>query len=102
MSISQIFAGFLADLIGPINTLFLSFFLGGLSQILIWSFATSMGPIMLFAILYGFAGSWFLSLVPPVVAQMFGTEDFATLVGFVVLTNSPGRLFPPLMRKPMT
>jgi len=64
----------------------------------IWSFATSMGPIMLFSIIYGFAGSWFLSLIPPVVAQMFGTEGFATLVGFVVLTNSPGRLSPLLLK----
>jgi len=80
MSTSQIFAGFLADLVRPGNTLFLSFFLGGLSQILIWSLATGMGPVMLFAVIDGFAGSWFLSLVPPVVAQMFGTEDFATLL----------------------
>lgn len=88
----RVFAGFLADLIGPVNTLFLSFFLGGLFQIVIWSFATSLGSILVFGILNGFAGSWFLSLIPPVVAQLFGTEGLATSVGFVVLSNSPGKL----------
>ncbi|GAA6026910.1 hypothetical protein JCM8097_005955 [Rhodosporidiobolus ruineniae] len=87
----RIFSGFVADTIGPVNTLFCSFFLGGLFQLTIWPHMTSFGSIMTFACLYGFVGSWFISMLPPTSAQLFGTKGLATIVGFGVLCNSPGQ-----------
>ncbi|KAJ7734768.1 major facilitator superfamily domain-containing protein [Mycena maculata] len=90
--IGRIVAGRAADRFGPINMFFLSFLLGGLSQMLIWTFAHSYATVMVFSVLYGFLGCWFLGLLPVVCAQLFGLDDLATITGFMVLANSPGQL----------
>ncbi|KAJ7630847.1 major facilitator superfamily domain-containing protein [Roridomyces roridus] len=91
--IGRILAGRLADRFGPINMLFATFFLGGLSQLILWTFAAnSYGSILAFGIIYGLVGSWFISLLPVVCAELFGTDDLATITGFMVLANSPGQL----------
>jgi hypothetical protein len=43
-----------------VNTLFLSFFLGGLLQLVYWPFAENYGSIIGFAALEGLTGSWFM------------------------------------------
>ncbi|KAF7293088.1 Monocarboxylate transporter [Mycena indigotica] len=90
--LGRIVAGRLSDRFGPINMFFTSFFLGGLSQIFIWTFANSYAAVMVFSVVYGFVGCWFLGLLPVVCAQLFGMNDLATLTGFLVLANSPGKL----------
>jgi hypothetical protein len=69
---------------------FMSFFLGGLSQLLLWTFAHSYAAVMAFSVIYGLVGCWFLGLIPVVCAQLFGLHDHATITGLMVLVNSPG------------
>ncbi|KAJ7241673.1 major facilitator superfamily domain-containing protein [Mycena haematopus] len=88
----RIIAGRFADRFGPINMFFTSFFLGGLFQIFIWTFAHSYATVIVFSVMYGFVGCWFLGLLPVVCAQLFGLNDLATITGFMILTNSPGQL----------
>ncbi|GAA5929256.1 hypothetical protein JCM3775_002290 [Rhodotorula graminis] len=88
--VGRVFGGYVADRIGPINTLFLSFFIGAMTQLLLWPRMHSFGAIMAFACLYGWFGSWFVSLLAPSCAQLFGTKGLATIVGFGILCNSPG------------
>lgn len=76
--------------IGPVNCLFLAFFLGASSQLLMWTFVRSLGSIVAFAIVYGFLGPCFLSLLPVAAAQLFGVRGLATMSGFLILCNSPG------------
>ncbi|KAJ7507086.1 major facilitator superfamily domain-containing protein [Mycena galericulata] len=90
--IGRIFAGRLADRFGPINMFFATFFLGGLSQILIWTFAHSYASVIAFSVIYGLVGCWFMGLLPVVCAQLFGHNDLATITGLMVLANSPGQL----------
>ncbi|KAF7290126.1 Monocarboxylate transporter [Mycena kentingensis (nom. inval.)] len=90
--IGRILAGQMSDRFGPLNMFFTSFFLGGLSQIFIWTFAESFAAVMVFAVVYGLIGCWFLGLLPVVCAQLFGVHDLATMTGFMVLANSPGQL----------
>ncbi|KAF7343328.1 Monocarboxylate transporter [Mycena venus] len=90
--VGRIIAGRMADRFGPINMFFTSFFLGGLSQIFIWTFAHSYAAVMVFSVIYGLVGCWFLGLLPVVCAQLFGLNDLATITGFMVLANSPGQL----------
>lgn len=75
----RIAAGFLADQIGSVNSLFLSYLLGvrdrrdevsklladlsraqGIFQVLFWPFANTMGKIIAFAALEGLVSSWAL------------------------------------------
>ncbi|KAJ6464040.1 major facilitator superfamily domain-containing protein [Mycena sanguinolenta] len=90
--IGRIVAGRFADRFGPINMFFTSFFFGGLSQIFIWTFAQSYATVIVFSVVYGLVGCWFLNLLPVVCAQLFGLNDLATITGFMVLANSPGQL----------
>ncbi|GAA6057689.1 hypothetical protein JCM3770_003845 [Rhodotorula araucariae] len=89
--IGRVMGGFIADRIGPVNTLISSFFLGGVLQLAIWPRMHSFATIMTFACLYGWFGSWFVPLLAPACAQIFGTKGLATMVGFGVLCNAPGQ-----------
>ncbi|KAK0442805.1 major facilitator superfamily domain-containing protein [Desarmillaria tabescens] len=85
-------AGKLADYLGPMNVFFSSFFFGGLFQILIWTFAKTYAAIIVFSILSGLVGCWFISLLPVVCAELFGVEGLSTITGLMILANSPGQL----------
>ncbi|PBK86442.1 MFS general substrate transporter [Armillaria gallica] len=88
----RILAGRLADYFGPINIFFSSFFFGGLFQLLIWTFAKTYASIIVFSILNGLVGCWFLSLLPVVCAELFGVQGLSTITGSMVLANSPGQM----------
>ncbi|KAK0452071.1 major facilitator superfamily domain-containing protein [Desarmillaria tabescens] len=88
----RILAGKLADYLGPMNVFFSSFFFGGLFQILIWTFAKTYAAIIVFSILSGLVGCWFISLLPVVCAELFGVEGLSTITGLMILANSPGQL----------
>ncbi|KAJ7621573.1 major facilitator superfamily domain-containing protein [Mycena polygramma] len=90
--VGRILAGRMADRFGPINMFFTSFFLGGLSQIFIWTFAQSYAVVIVFSVVYGLVGCWFAGLLPVVCAQLFGLNDLATITGFMVLVNAFGQL----------
>uniref|UniRef100_A0A0W0EYB5 Major facilitator superfamily (MFS) profile domain-containing protein n=1 Tax=Moniliophthora roreri TaxID=221103 RepID=A0A0W0EYB5_MONRR len=92
LGIGRIVAGRLADYFGPINMFFCSFFVGGLLQMVFWTFAKSYTAILVFSVLNGFIGSWFLSLLPVVCASLFSLEGLSTISGFMLLANSPGQI----------
>ncbi|KAJ3981579.1 major facilitator superfamily domain-containing protein [Lentinula detonsa] len=91
LGIGRISAGRLADIFGPINMFFCSFFVGGLLQMVFWTFARTYTAIIIFSILNGLVGSWFMSLLPVVCARLFGVEGLSTITGFMILANSPGQ-----------
>ncbi|KAJ7130399.1 major facilitator superfamily domain-containing protein [Mycena epipterygia] len=90
--IGRIIAGRMTDRFGPVNMFFATFFLGGLSQMLIWTFTHTYAAVIVFSVIYGLVGCWFLGLLPVLCAQLFGLNDLATITGFMVLANSPGQL----------
>ncbi len=57
---------------------------------LVWTFAKTYASIIVFSILNGLVGCWFLSLLPVVCAELFGIQGLLTITGFMVLANSPG------------
>ncbi|KAJ3887546.1 MFS general substrate transporter [Lentinula edodes] len=91
LGIGRITAGRLADIFGATNMFFCSFFIGGLLQMVFWTFARSYATIMVFSVLNGLIGSWFMSLLPVVCAKLFGVEGLSTITGFMILANSPGQ-----------
>ncbi|KAI0659615.1 MFS general substrate transporter [Cubamyces menziesii] len=82
--------GFLADRIGPVNSLWAMVMLSGLTQLLVWTFVSNYAGIMAFAIMYGFVCGCFLSLSPAVAAQLWGSGRLAGLSGLMLLFNLPG------------
>ncbi|KAM5533514.1 hypothetical protein V8D89_012851 [Ganoderma adspersum] len=82
--------GFMADRIGPVNTLWIAIMLSGLTQLLVWTFVSTYAGIMAFGIMYGFVCGCFLSLTPAVAAQLYGSGRLAGLSGLMLLFNLPG------------
>jgi len=56
-----------------------------------WTFARSYSAIIVFSVLNGLIGCWFLGLLPVVCAELFGVEGLSTITGFMILMNSPVR-----------
>ncbi|GAA5973398.1 hypothetical protein JCM11641_003113 [Rhodosporidiobolus odoratus] len=92
LGIGRMVAGSLADYFGPVNCLIFSFFAGGTLQLAMWSTADSYGLIIGFAALVYFLGGWFFFLMPQAAAQLFGFRGLASIVGYVVTSQSPGQL----------
>lgn len=90
-------AGWVADMIGRLNTLILSIFLCVVSCFALWlSAGDSSAMIIVFAVIFGFVSGSNLSLSPVCVGQMCKTENygryFATcwmVVAFGTLTGLP-------------
>ncbi|KAI0772349.1 major facilitator superfamily domain-containing protein [Trametes elegans] len=89
-AVGRTLVGFVADRFGPVNSLFLSVVLSGLSQLLVWMFVTSYAGIMVFATLYGLVCGCFLSLMSAVLARVYGADRLAGLSGLLLLFNAPG------------
>lgn len=47
---------------------------------------------MVYSVLNGLVGCWFISLIPVVCAELFGMEGLSTITGFMILMNAPGQL----------
>ncbi|KAF5370535.1 hypothetical protein D9757_010128 [Collybiopsis confluens] len=91
LGIGRIAAGRLADILGPINMFFCSFFFGGLLQMIFWTFARSYASFIVFSILNGLIGACFISLLAVVCAKLFGVEGLSTITGFMIVMNAPGQ-----------
>lgn len=88
----RIIIGYTADRLGSIQSLVLSLEIAGLLQIVAWHFATTFESVMAFAFIYGLTGGAALSLIAPVIAQIYGArENMASIVGLAMLASGPGQ-----------
>lgn len=93
----RFFAGWVADMIGRMNTLILSIFLCVISCFALWLPAgDSSAMIIVFAVIFGFVSGSNLSLSPVCVGQMCKTENYGAyfstcwmVVAFGTLTGLP-------------
>jgi MFS family permease len=89
--LGRVMIGYTADRLGSIQSLVLSLEIAGFLQIVVWHFATSFGGVLAFAFVYGLTGGAALSLIAPVIAQIFGARDnMASIVGLAMLSSAPG------------
>ncbi|ORX94276.1 MFS general substrate transporter [Basidiobolus meristosporus CBS 931.73] len=85
----RIGTGFIADKLGCMNVLGISLFLAGAFSFL-WMFSTTVAPLIVYMIVYGFLGGAFPSLFPVVTALLFGTENLATIAGALYASTAIG------------
>ncbi|KAI1789939.1 MFS general substrate transporter [Ganoderma leucocontextum] len=94
--VGRILPAFLADVVGRFNIASPSAFLIGLLALVFWTFAGSLIPIIVFAVVYGcFAGA-FLAMQIPCVSQISDIKEVGTRIGilysvasFAVLAGGP-------------
>lgn len=91
-ALGRLLCGLCCDLLGPVNTLFMSVLLSGLSMIIIWPVSTSIGPLVVFVIVNGMANGGFFSTMPTVVGNVFGSTRVSVAMGMTVTGWAGGYL----------
>ncbi|KAH7067205.1 major facilitator superfamily domain-containing protein [Paraphoma chrysanthemicola] len=71
-AMGRFFGGPLCDKIGPTNTLLITMAMNAISMLAIWPVSSTLGPLVTFAILNGVANGSFFTVLPTVVASIFG------------------------------
>jgi len=91
-AVGRTVVGLTADRIGVTNAFIGSIFISATAQLVIWNLAESYAVIMVFSVIVGAFGGCFISLLAPVIAQLFGTSKLATLSGMLIMFNLPGNI----------
>ncbi|KAI1314666.1 hypothetical protein EDD11_001878 [Mortierella claussenii] len=94
--VGRLSLSFITDRVGRINMLFVCALVSGLSILCIWSVATTATVITIFAVVYGFTCGGYFSVIPAVIADIYGLDRLTTVtgllygsIGFGYLIGSP-------------
>ena len=92
MAIGRLASGFACDRFGSINTFLFTMALNGVTMFAIWSFASSLGVLVLFSILNGLANGAFFVALPTAVGRLGGERHGAGAVSITITGWTPGLL----------
>ncbi|GAB1210255.1 hypothetical protein APSETT445_009046 [Aspergillus pseudonomiae] len=85
-------AGFMSDRYGRYNIFIVMCIVAGVLVLALWIPATSSAPIIVFAILFGFASGAYVSLSPALIAQISPLKEVGYRTGLLFLFASVGGL----------
>ncbi|KAJ1669500.1 hypothetical protein GGH95_004244 [Coemansia sp. RSA 1836] len=88
----RMLVGLLADVIGPLNALFISLAVSNFAILAIWLPFKSLGAFIAAALIFGFASGSVVSLVPVVTANLFGVKRLASILGLLFFSYTLGTL----------
>ncbi|CAG5140409.1 uncharacterized protein ALTATR162_LOCUS702 [Alternaria atra] len=91
-ALGRFIAGPLCDKIGPLNMFVIAMVLNAASMLAIWPVSSTLGPLVLFAILNGVANGAYFTTQPTVVAGIFGPGRAAVAMSMSVTGWSVGYL----------
>ncbi|RYP44494.1 hypothetical protein DL768_009033 [Monosporascus sp. mg162] len=91
-AIGRVVCGILCDVIGPLNSLFLSLSVCAISMLVVWPVSQSLAPLAIFVIVNGLANGGFFSTMPTVVGNVFGSARVSVAMGMVVTSWAGGYL----------
>ena len=91
-AVGRIACGFLCDILGPLNTLFLSLLLCGISMTALWPVSNSLASLIVFVIINGASNGGFFATMPTVVGNVFGSARVAVAMGMIVTGWAGGYL----------
>ncbi|GAA5942592.1 hypothetical protein JCM10213_005913 [Rhodosporidiobolus nylandii] len=87
----RIFFGVVADAaIGSLNSLVLCLTIVGVSTLCIWPFATTLAPLIAFAVVNGFCAGGMFSLIPGTLSSIFGSARLAVVFSMIITCFTPG------------
>ncbi|OZJ03686.1 hypothetical protein BZG36_03500 [Bifiguratus adelaidae] len=95
-SVSRIFMGLVGDSVGRQNTIIINSIGAALSVLVLWFLTVTSGANGLwiaFVILYGILAGGYNELFPTTVAEVFGTQAYASVNGFLYFVRGVGVLF---------
>ncbi|KAJ5604005.1 MFS general substrate transporter [Penicillium hordei] len=82
----RLIPGKIADIIGRFNTMIAMCGFAGVIVLALWLPGTANAPIIVFSALYGFASGAFISLIPPLTAQISDIREIGVRSGTLWLT----------------
>lgn len=82
----RLIPGKMADIIGRFNTMIAMCGFAGVIVLALWLPGTANAPIIVFSALYGFASGAFISLIPPLTAQISDIREIGVRSGTLWLT----------------
>ncbi|KAK2686578.1 hypothetical protein QWA68_015334 [Fusarium oxysporum] len=91
-ALGRIGFGLLCDLFGPLNILFVTLLLTGISMLVLWPFSNTLVPLAIFAIWNGVASGGFFAVMPTVVGSVFGSHKMPIAMGMIVTGWAGGYL----------
>lgn len=83
-------SGFLSDRLGALDVLFMALVLTGLSMLVIWPFASSLGVAVVFVIVGGTAVGGFFSTMPTAVGHVLGSAIMSLVMGMILTSWTGG------------
>ncbi|CAJ0849060.1 275_t:CDS:2 [Entrophospora sp. SA101] len=89
----RIMLGYCADKLGRMNTCFICTFSSGAVVLLIWTFSTTLVPLLIFAMIYGMNAGGFVSLLPVVAADIVGYDQITNSIGYLYAIDIIGTTF---------
>ncbi|KAM0228517.1 hypothetical protein ACHAPO_010718 [Fusarium lateritium] len=93
-TVGRVLGGYTADhLLGPLNSLIVCLLCIGLSSLVVWPLASSVGIFSVFLIFNGIGCGAFFSLVPPMLGATMGPENTLGILPIVWTTWFCGFFF---------
>ncbi|KAJ1665518.1 hypothetical protein EV178_003160 [Coemansia sp. RSA 1646] len=88
--VGRIATGMLADRIGTLNTLFISFSISTASILALWLPFKTLGTLVASAVVFGFTSGSIVSLLPVAIVELFGVERIPSTLGLVYISYTIG------------
>ncbi|SCO51350.1 related to protein MCH2 (monocarboxylate permease homolog) [Fusarium fujikuroi] len=93
-TVGRVLGGYTADhLLGPLNSLIVCLLFIGLSSLVVWPLASSVGIFSIFLVFNGIGCGAFFSLVPPMLGSTMGPENTLGILPIVWTTWFCGFFF---------
>ncbi|KAI9359227.1 major facilitator superfamily transporter [Zopfochytrium polystomum] len=84
------FGVFADSMLGSLNSIVGCLLLVGVSTLVIWPFATTVAPLIIFGVVNGLCSGGMFSLFPGTVANIFGSRDLSQVFSLIVAFWLPG------------
>ncbi|KAI9329949.1 major facilitator superfamily domain-containing protein [Pilaira anomala] len=83
----RILVGFIGDRIGRLNANIIFTFGSSFSSLFVWTFATSFGVLVAYAVLFGLCCGAYFAMMTPITAAILRPEQYSTGVSTLLLFN---------------
>jgi MFS family permease len=77
----------MADKIGYFNSFIITNIIASFSSLFIWTFAKTYGPLLCYAILFGFSSTTYYFLLSPIVTTLVPEDQFYSGLTLALVTN---------------
>ncbi|ORX68531.1 MFS general substrate transporter [Linderina pennispora] len=88
----RVVTGQIAVIVGNINALLVCMFVAALSLLVLWLPFEATGTTLACSIIYGFFCGGFISLLPVIIADLWGVSRIATIIGLLYIATFMGTM----------